>query len=290
MMSPVAPPADLEGRRLHLSGIAGHLPLCHASVRAAFEAQEFDIAYQPILRACDLMPVACEALLRWDHPLKGPQRPSDFVPIIERSRLALEVGDWLLATASRQVLAWERAGLPALRLAVNAAALQMQSTDFPSRVQQILEAADFPATRLSIEIDQDVLLDNPGFATSAFARLSSLGVSVELDEFGGGPSTLTRLKAAALGGFKLDRRFLDALAAGFDNEVRVLAGLASDMALRCVAESVQTEAEYAALRRLGVDEVQGFLFCPPLAPEAFESFLRVHLRGVRATAPIFRED
>ena len=266
-----------HGAASPLRRIARDLPLCHASVRAAFEAREFEIAYQPILRAHDLMPVACEALLRWHHPTRGPQRPLQFVPIMERSRLSLDVGDWLLETAGRQVVGWERAGLPALRLAVNVAAPQIHALDFAARTGRVLEALGLPARRLTLEISQDVLLDQPKLATGTFTQLGSMGVGVELDDFGSGPSAVTRLKSAALDGFKLDRRFIAALAddhPAAQDELRLLASLASDMGLRCTAEGVQTEAEFDALRRIGVTEVQGHLFCGALPPEAFAGYLR----------------
>ncbi|MCC2656427.1 MAG: hypothetical protein K0Q76_1535 [Panacagrimonas sp.] len=277
-MIPVARPASPDGRTPRLRSIAADLPLCHASVRAAFEASEFEIAYQPILRLPDLRPVACEALLRWTHPRRGAQRPAQFVPILERSQLSLDVGDWLLTEASRQLLQWERAGLAALRLSVNVAPLQIQSPDFVTRLQDTLDACALPGHRLSVEITQDLLLDRPDVAAAAAAQLSKLGVSLELDDFGGGPSVIGHLKAAGLHGFKIDRRFLDGLDSARDqdphSDLRILVELARNLGLRCVAESVQTDDELRVLESLGVGEAQGNLFCAAMPPDAFESYLR----------------
>lgn len=288
-MSPVARPALFEGRARRLRGIATDLPLCHASVRAAFEAREFDIAYQPILRASDLAPVACEALLRWQHPTRGAQRPSLFVPILERSRLSLDVGDWLLETAAAQVMTWEYSGLPPLRLAVNVASRQIHAPDFADRTHLSLEGAGLPAGRLTLEISQDVLLDQPHLSAATFARLSALGVGIELDDFGGGPSTLLRLKDCALHGFKLDRRFLDALEDGLpgaSDELRLMATLARELGLRCTAEGVQTETEFETLRDIGIVEAQGHLFCAAMPPDALESYLRASRDAVRVRRTI----
>lgn len=278
LMSSVARPASLEGRVPRLRSIAGDLPLCHASVRAAFEAREFEIAYQPILRLPDLQPVACEALLRWTHPRRGAQRPGQFVPIIERSHLSLDVGDWLLEQASRQILQWERMGLGALRLAVNVAPLQIQAPDFTPRLQRTIDDCGLPGQRLTVEITQDLLLDRPDVAAAAAAQLSKLGVTLELDDFGGGPSVLGRLKTAGLHGFKLDRRFLDGLGTGQGHDqhsdLRILVELAHKLGLHCVAESVQTENELRLIESMGIDEVQGYLFCAAMPPDAFESYLR----------------
>lgn len=276
-MSPVARPALPEGRVPRLRRIAGDLPLCHASVRAAFEAQEFEIAYQPILRLPDLQPVACEALLRWNHPRRGAQRPVQFVPIIERSQLSLDVGDWLLAQASRQILQWERTGLGTLGLAVNAAPLQVQAPDFVARLQRTIDDCGLPGHRLTVEITQDLLFDRPDVAANVAGQLAHLGVSLELDDFGGGPSVLGRLRTAGLRGFKLDRRFLDDLGedeACDPRDLRILVDLARRLDLRCVAESVQTEGELRAIESLGIGEVQGYLFCAAMPPDALESYLR----------------
>lgn len=283
-MSLVARPALFEGRARRLHGIATDLPLCHASVRAAFESREFDIAYQPILRASDLAPVACEALLRWQHPTRGAQRPSLFIPILERSRLSLDVGDWLLETAAAQVIAWQQAGLPALRLGVNVSPRQLYSAEFSDRTQHALETAGLPADRLTLEVSQDVLLDQPQLSADTLARVSKLGVGIELDDFGGGPSTLTRLKGGGLNGFKLDRRFLDAISddpAGAGVELRLMSDLARELGLRCTAEGVETEEEFEVLRDVGIVEAQGHLFCAAMPPDTLESYVRASRDAVR---------
>ena len=277
-MSSVVRSSPLSGRPPRLGSIAGDLPLCHASVRAAFEAREFEIAYQPILRLPDLQPMGCEALLRWNHPRRGAQRPLQFVPIIERSQLSLDVGDWLLAEASRQILAWERMELGALRLSINVAPLQIQAPDFVARLQRAIDDNGLAGQRLTVEITQDLLFDRPDVAAGVAGQLTALGVSLELDDFGGGPSVVGRVKATGLKGFKLDRRFLDGIGNGGSpdrhTDLRILIELARELGLRCVAESVQTEDELQVLETLGITEVQGNLFCAAMPPDAFENYLR----------------
>jgi len=277
-MSPVVRPVSPDGRAPRLRSIAAELPLCHASVRAAFEAREFEIAYQPILRLPDLQPVACEALLRWTHPRRGAQRPLQFVPIIERSQLSLDVGDWLLAEAGRQVLQWERMGLGALRLSINVSPLQIQAPVFMTRLQRTIDDSGLPGSRLTLEITQDLLFDRPDVAARTATALAKLDVGIELDDFGGGPSVLGNLKNAGLRGFKLDRRFLEGLGTGQgrdqQTDVRILVEVADKHGLRCVAESVQSEGELRALESLGVREVQGNLFCAAMPPDALEGYLR----------------
>lgn len=283
----VSRPAPTVRPLPRLRDIASELPLCHASVRAAFEAEQFEIAYQPILCADSLQPVACEALLRWTHPSRGAQLPREFVPILERSNLVLAVGDWVLEESARQVLDWDRQGFPPLRLAVNVAAAQLFAPDFAARVDKILGLTGLAPERLALEVSQDVLHGRSD-AGPALARLAQLGVSLELDDFGGGPSMLARRDALAIGGIKLDRRFIAGLAderSGAHEDVRILAGIARERGLRCIAEGVQTESELEALRALGVSEVQGFLFSKAVAPAAFERFLHAQRASLPRALP-----
>lgn len=283
------PAAATADRVQRLRGVATGLPLCRASMRGAFEAGHFEVAYQPILHSGRARPLACEALLRWNHPERGPQDPRQFVPILERSQWMAEVGDWLLDEAIAQLQDWERQGLPALDLAVNAAPAQVCAPDFGSRVEAVLERRDFDARRLSIEITSDALLDHPDIAAPALGRLTQLGIAVQLDDFSGGPSMFARLDALRLEGFKLDRRFIDGIdakASASRDDVRLLAALARRAGMRCVAEGVETENEFGMLRDLGLTEFQGHLFCAALAPGQFEGYLRAAGTGSRGeTAP-----
>jgi EAL domain-containing protein (putative c-di-GMP-specific phosphodiesterase class I) len=273
------PRSDAAGAADRFRAIAGNLPLCQASIRAAFETQQLRIAYQPILRAGDAALVGCEALLRWTHPLQGEQAPAQFVPILERSRLALEVGEWMIEEAARQVVSWNAAGAD-LRLAVNVAPVQVQAPDFPNRVAWLLDQSGLPPERLALEITQATLLDRPETTGHQLARLAMTGVDIHLDDFSFGPSSLSNLHALALTGIKLDRRFIgDLFEEGAKTELRTIVGLARQLGLRTVAESVQTDAELAAVEALGVDEVQGHLFCPAIPPEAFESYLDARRAG-----------
>lgn len=272
-------PRTEPGAADRFRAIAGNLPLCQASVRAAFEQGQFRLAYQPILRAGDAALVGCEALLRWTHPLQGEQSPSQFVPILERSRLALEVGDWVVEEAARQVVAWNASGAN-LRLAVNVAPVQVQAPDFPQRITDRLDRAGLAPDRLTLEITQATLLDRPEQSGHQLARLAMTGVDIHLDDFSFGPSSLSNLHALALTGIKLDRRFIGGLdEGGARTELRTIVNLARSLGLRTIAECVQSDRELAAVEELGIDEVQGHLFCPAIPPEAFESYLGARLSG-----------
>lgn len=277
--NPVRGPRPDASQSERVRSIAGRLPLCHASIRSAFEAGEFDLAYQAIVNVHDGRPSGCEVLLRWDHPLRGAQAPDQFVAILARSRLVLEVGDWVLAQAAAQTLAWSRAYGRDLRLSMNVAPLQIREPDFPKRLRRILEASGLPAERLSLEITNQALDESCDAAGTALARIALLGVEIHLDDFNGGPSALSKLQAMALTGFKLDRRFMKGLASGqvSRTELRTLTSLAEGLGLRVIAKGIEGEADLALAADLGLTEVQGFLFCPPLPAAAFGNYLSVQV-------------
>ncbi|MGQ0529448.1 MAG: EAL domain-containing protein [Panacagrimonas sp.] len=275
----------LLGHAQRLRGMASDLPMCHASVRAAFDEGQFDLVYQPILRSTDLWPVACEALLRWTHPQRGPQSPAQFIPILERSRVALDVGDWLLQEAGTQLRHWQGIVGKPLRLCVNVAPLQILSPEFPGRLERSLDRCGVKPESLSLELTQAVLMDRPEAVAGSLRRLRELGLSLELDDFGGGPSMLAQIRALGLSGFKLDRRFLTGLGnSGTQEEIRTLTQLARQMGLHTTAEGVETETERASVVELGVDRMQGFLFGQPLSAEAFDHYL-THHEHLRAPRP-----
>ena len=264
----------LEMRSQRLREIASDLPVCHASVRAAFDEGQFSIAYQPILRSSDLWPVACEALLRWTHPQRGEQSPSEFIPILERARVALEIGDWLLHEAGTQLRHWQSMVGKNLGLCVNVAPLQILSPDFPGRIERCLERCGLTPENLTLELTQAALMDRPEAVAGSLTRLRQLGLSLELDDFGEGPSALAKLRSLGLSGFKLDRRYLDGLGSnGAKQEVRTLTQLARQLGLQTTAERVETDSERASLVELGLDRMQGFLFSPALSAEAFDHYL-----------------
>lgn len=273
----------MQARALRLRNIAAELPLCHAAVRAAYEAGQFELAFQPILRTRDLSLVGCEALLRWNHPARGAQATRQFIPIIERSPLAAEVGEWVLTRAAIQVRRWQDAGAAALRLSVNVASLQVLAPDFATRVQRSLDRSGLSPERLRLEITQDLVADHPQTAAPALAHLAVMGVRIDLDDFGGGPTLLSRLRSLAIAGFKLDRRFLEGIGStrpGSGDDARIMVGLARAQGLHVIAESVETEAEFDAVAAMGIEETQGHLFCRALSAAAFENYLRS-----RGTAP-----
>lgn len=271
MIQPLRP-RIAELRTLRPAPLAADLPLCRASVRAGFEAGQFSLSYQPILRTSDLTIVGCEALLRWNHPVRGPQIPTQFVPIIERSELVHTLGSWVLKEATTQVQQWRQKWSAPLRLTVNVAALQLLSADFCDTTESALAASGLPASALSLDVPVELFTDTHR-AGSTVTRLARLGVGIEVDDFNLGPSALPNLQAQSVTGIKLDRRYLEGVGAQ-GSDVQVIAALAQGLGLRAIAESVETEYELAAVHAAGLAELQGYLFCRALPVPAFENYLR----------------
>lgn len=266
-------PRIAELRSLRPAPLAAELPLCRASVRAAFEAGQFSLSYQPILRTADLAIVGCEALLRWQHPLRGPQIPSQFVPIIERSELVHTLGEWVLKEATTQVQRWRQKWSAPLRLTVNVGALQLLSPDFADTVEGSLAASGLPASALSLDVPVELFTDLRGAGSTGISRLAGLGVGIEVDDFNLGPSALPNLQAQSVTGIKLDRRYLEGVGAQ-GSDVQVIASRAQGLGLRAIAESVETEYELAVVHAASLAELQGYLFCRALPVPAFENYLR----------------
>lgn len=265
-------PRVTELRSLRPTSLAADLPLCRASVRAAFDARQFSLSYQPILRTSDLAIVGCEALLRWNHPVRGPQTPTQFVPVIERSDLIHSLGAWVLSEAATQVQQWRQKWSAPLRLTVNVAALQLLSADFCDTVESVLAASGLPASALSLDVPVELFTDVHR-AGSTVARLAGLGVGIEVDDFNLGPSALANLQAQSVTGIKLDRRYLEGVGAE-GSDVQIIAALAQRLGMRAIAESVETEYELAVVHTAGLAELQGYLFCRALPVPAFENYLR----------------
>lgn len=253
--------------------LATELPLCRASVRAAFEAGQFSLSYQPILRTSDLAIVGCEALLRWNHPVRGAQVPDQFVPIIVRSDLVHGLGGWVLKEAATQVQQWRQKWSAPLRLTVNVAALQLLSPDFPDTVESTLSASGLPASALSLDVPVELFSDLRRAGSSGITRLAGLGVGIEIDDFNLGPSALPNLQAQSVTGIKLDRRYLEGVGAQ-GSDVQVIAARAQALGMRAIAEGVETEYELAVVHAAGLAELQGYLFCRALPVPAFENYLR----------------
>lgn len=231
----------------------------------ALERQEFILYYQPRLDLATGRTAGFEALLRWQQPGKGLVLPADFVPLAEETGLIVPIGTWVLETACRQAVEWQREGFGPLQMAVNVSARQFNPA-LVGTVQRVLQETGLDATSLELEITESVAMSDVASTIRVLDALHDIGVRTSLDDFGTGYSSLACLKRLPLHALKIDKSFVNDLETDSDDAaiVRVIVMLAENMKLRTIAEGVETATQLDFLRRHECHEVQGFLFSRPL--------------------------
>jgi diguanylate cyclase (GGDEF)-like protein/PAS domain S-box-containing protein len=239
------------------------------------------VAFQPYfsLPACELAGV--EALVRWDHPTRGPIGPSEFVPIAEDSGLINELGARVLRAACTHVARLRALpGAAGLRLTVNVSARQFVSRDLVDTVAGALEASGLPASQLGLEITEGLLLEESPATVAIIESLRRLGVPLILDDFGTGYSSLRYLQRYPLNALKIDRSFVDGLGEdglGDGAIVEAVVAMARALGMRVVPEGVETRGQLERLVAMGCDFAQGFFLSRPLTPDDLEAL--VHAGG-----------
>jgi len=238
-------------------------------LRGAVARQEFCLHYQPqvALRSGEIL--AMEALLRWRHPRRGLVAPAEFVPLAEETGLIVPIGAWVLKTACRQLRAWQRAGFPALRVAVNFSARQFQDEDLAEAVEATLRQCDLAPRFLEVEITESDILKSPGRVQALLAEFAELGIRVALDDFGTGYSSLNHLRSFPGASIKIDRSFIHNVCHERHDAaiVRSLIVMAHSLDLTVIAEGVETAEQLAFLHDNQCDTIQGYLVGRPIPVE-----------------------
>ncbi|EAR21395.1 diguanylate cyclase/phosphodiesterase (GGDEF & EAL domains) with PAS/PAC sensor(s) [Nitrococcus mobilis Nb-231] len=253
--------AALEG------GVSERLRL-EVELRHALERQEFILYYQPLVEVRGHRVIGLEALLRWQHPQRGLIGPSEFIPVLEETKLIVPVGEWIMHEACRFLVALSKDFGRSLRLAVNVSAEQIRHPGFARSVERALLASGLPASVLELELTETLLMDHTATVHESLAALKQLGVAISVDDFGTGYSSLAYLKRFPVSALKIDRSFITDVAGGSDD--RAIAGaiiaMARSLGLGVVAEGVESESQARFLRRWPELIVQGYFFAPPLPP------------------------
>jgi EAL domain-containing protein (putative c-di-GMP-specific phosphodiesterase class I) len=218
-----------------------------------------------------------EALLRWRHPERGWVSPSVFIPVAEEMGLIHVLGRWVFDEACGRARQWMDAFAGRrVRMAVNLSAAQFSQADLADHVARSIEACSIPPGVVHVEITESVILEHAGPALSLLARLRELGVGLCMDDFGTGYSSLGYLHRFPIDELKIDRSFVARMELDPRNAqlVQAIVGLARNLGVKVVAEGVETRDQLAALRALGCDFAQGFLFSEPVPADEAEALLR----------------
>jgi diguanylate cyclase (GGDEF)-like protein len=234
-------------------------------LRRALQRDELRVYYQPEVSAAQGRMVAVEALVRWEHPERGLLSPSEFIPMAEETGLIIEIGEWVLNEACRQIATWRDAGAD-IDVAVNVSARQLVQPDIVDVVRGALQTSGLPAEALCLEITESAVMRDPEAALATLTLVKELGVKVALDDFGVGFSSLAQLKEMLpLHALKVDRSFISGIADDDRNSAIVAAVvmMATTLGLTAIAEGVETEAQAMQARALGCDVSQGYFFTAP---------------------------
>jgi diguanylate cyclase (GGDEF)-like protein len=243
--------ADIQARRQ-----------LEVELRRAIQEESLELYYQPIvdLRTGEI--TSCEALLRWNHPERGPISPAEFIPLAEEAGLMVQLGRWVLSRACLDAAGWPSDAI----VAVNVSPSQVMSRRLTQDASFALELSNLPATRLEIEITEGVLMRHTDWALQALRQLRDMGVHLALDDFGTGYSSLSYLQRFPFTKIKIDRSFIVGLPEDRNSHVivKAITSLSRDLDMITTAEGVETESQLASVRALGCSQMQGFLFSRPV--------------------------
>ncbi|MFG1427221.1 EAL domain-containing protein [Roseixanthobacter glucoisosaccharinicivorans] len=247
----------------------------------AFSGEEFTLHYQPKLEISTGNIIGLEALLRWQDDERTMMQPSQFVPLLEENGMIVDVGLWVIRRAMEDQSAWIAAGLPYIPVAVNVSAVQMREPNFVEEVLAILDkmapapASGWPAPWLEIELTESAAMEDIERTVAQLQQLRARDVQVAIDDFGTGHSSLGYLAQLPVSALKIDRSFVSGMTPRRDTMMIVdaIISLAHSLGLKVIAEGVETRQQMDLLSKLRCDEIQGYLFSPPLDAKGLTKFL-----------------
>jgi EAL domain-containing protein (putative c-di-GMP-specific phosphodiesterase class I) len=256
------------------AGVQNRLKL-EALLQTALAKNEFSLHYQPQFDLSTGRISGIEALLRWNSSELGPITPDEFIPVAEEIGVILPIGEWVLRSACRQARIWQQNGLPEMRIGVNVSCLQFTQPNFVALVADVLKETGIEARTLELEITESLLMKNEELTSKLLLELRSLGVSVAIDDFGIGYSSLGRLNDFPVNRLKIDRSFVQ----GVDNMgrpaalVAAILSMAKALGLDVVAEGVEDFNQLLHLQDQHCNEVQGYLLSKPLPADKVTELL-----------------
>ncbi|ORM69060.1 putative bifunctional diguanylate cyclase/phosphodiesterase [Pantoea rwandensis] len=235
----------------------------------ALDNGELRLFYQPKYCAPSGPIIGFEALLRWEHPTRGLLAPDKFLPIAEKTGMIINIGNWVINEACRQLHSWHLQGHPHWSVAVNLSALQFEQNNLVETVTQALVQHQIPAELLTLEVTETTAMRDPEESVRILTELTNMGVKASIDDFGTGYSSLLYLKRLPASELKIDRAFVNELQAKSEDAtiVSAIVALAQSLDLKVVAEGVETQDQQAFLTGLGCDTLQGYLLGKPVPPD-----------------------
>jgi EAL domain-containing protein (putative c-di-GMP-specific phosphodiesterase class I) len=254
------------------------------AVPAAYSpAGRFHLVYQPKVDLRTGRIFGVEALIRWRHPEHGTVPPMRFIGLAEESGLIVGLGEWVVRTACRQASVWRAAGLDALTVSVNVSARQFEEKRLVERIAGALRDTGLPPSSLELEVTESLLMRDLHQAVERMRELKEMGVSLSIDDFGTGYSSLSALKSFPISTLKIDKSFVRDIAVSADDQAIALAviSLGHRLQLRVIAEGVETVEQRDFLRANDCDEMQGYLFSPPVPAERITEMLRAQAQQRR---------
>lgn len=249
-------------------------------LRRALERNELSLSYQPKLSLLTNQLVGAEALIRWSHPIFGEVPPEHFIPLAEENGMILQIGDWVLETACRQMCEWRKTHQPFGSVSVNLAGAQLRQLNLVNRIEQLLADNGLEPGCLQLEITENFIMSQTQEALAVLHKLKKLGVQLAIDDFGTGYSSLSYLKRLPLDILKIDQSFVRGLPEDTHDAaiVRAIIALGRSMQLTVIAEGVENSEQQKFLAAEGCEQIQGYIVSLPLHPDAFcANFLLMNL-------------
>lgn len=255
-----------------------------SELRRALDTNEFELYYQPQVDQRRKL-VGVEAVLRWNHPVRGLLPAASFIDLAEETGLIVPIGIWMLQEACRQRDAWQKAGYPFFKVSVNISTPQFMQSDFVERVRQALTTHTNAWPYLELEMVEDALIPNIETAFEKLAALQTLDVSIAIDNFGKGYSSLSCLQQLPISTIKIDQSFIGDIESETSRAhsttaiISAITTLGSNLGIRVVAKGVETEEQFLFLRAIGCNGMQGNLFSPAIPAHSFEALLHQTMTG-----------
>jgi EAL domain-containing protein (putative c-di-GMP-specific phosphodiesterase class I) len=239
-------------------------------LRKAIDEDELVLHYQPQVNLHTDALIGAEALVRWQHPVKGLVSPDVFIPLAEESGLINQLSDWVLENAAVQLKHWIVKGHK-LTLAVNLSVKDVMAEELHTKLHDLIQRNSLPKNVLELEITESTLMDHPELMITEINKIKRMGITIAIDDFGSGYSSLNYLKRLPVDVLKIDRSFISDIESDPSDSAIVagIIGLAKSLKMKTVAEGVETEEQRQILEKLGCDNYQGYLFSKPLTSKLF---------------------